>query len=99
MKETKKNKEPIAFLDLEATTISIIQLYPDYDVYHVARAMQQYSKMQYLMGVHNTDGHWILLVICLKWNLVWYLDSLRPVGRKGKLGEHDYNAVKGLLDV
>ena len=65
-----KNKDPVAFLDPAAITISVIQLHPDYAANHVARAMQQYLKVKYLMGTHNTGGHWILLNICLEWDLV-----------------------------
>jgi hypothetical protein len=98
MKETKKNKDSIACLDPEAITISVIQLHPDYAVNHVARAMQQYSKVKYLMGAHNTGGHWILLNICLEWDLVFYVDSSRPISAKGKLRSRDYSVVKQLLD-
>jgi hypothetical protein len=98
MKETMKNKDPVAFLDPEAITISVIQLHPDYAVNHVARAMQQYSKVKYLMGAHNTGGHWILLNICLEWDLVFYVDSSRPISAKGKLRSRDYSVVKQLLD-
>ena len=98
IKETKK-KEPIRFLHSEAISISVIKVHDDYVVDYVARIMQYYSKMDYLLGAHNTGDNWILLIICLKWNLVWYLDSSRPVGRKGKPRECGYSIVKGLLDV
>jgi hypothetical protein len=47
MKETMKNQDSVAFLDPKAITILDIQLHPDYAVNHVARAMQQYSKVKY----------------------------------------------------
>ena len=61
-----KKKEHIGFLDPVAIIVSVIRTHGDYVVYYVARIMQHYFKIDYLLGAHNTCGYWIILVICFK---------------------------------
>jgi amino-acid N-acetyltransferase len=88
IQETRK-KEPFGFLDPQNMMISLMEQQREFVVEYVARAMSHFSKRDYLMAAHNTGGHWILLVITTKWNLIWYLDSSR---------QHDYTFVKQILD-
>ena len=44
---------------------------------HVATVMSNSvkSKKEFIMFACNTDGHWVVVVISVKWATVWYLDS------------------------
>ena len=79
--------------------IYLIEQQREFVVEYVARAMSYFLKRDYLMAAHNTSDHSILLVISPKWNLVWCLDSSRPVvGPNSEWGQCDYTFVKQILD-
>ncbi|CAN6338265.1 unnamed protein product [Urochloa humidicola] len=37
--------------------------------------IQNAMKHDYVVGAYNTGGHWVLVIIAMKWNVLWYLDS------------------------
>ena len=47
----------------------------------------------------QTGSHYFLVVICPKWEIVWYIDSLRPLGDDGiTLGQRDFTSIKAVID-
>ncbi|RLN34372.1 hypothetical protein C2845_PM03G26130 [Panicum miliaceum] len=46
----------------------------------------------------GTGSHYFLVVICPKWEIVWYLDSNRPHNEDDTLGQRDYTTIKAVID-
>ena len=53
---------------------------------------------QVVLAVHHTGSHYFLVLICPKWEIVWYLDSVRPLNDDGSLGQRDYTSIKAVID-
>ena len=52
-----------------------------------------------VLAVHHTGSHYFLVIICSKWEIVWYMDSLRPRGDDGiSLGQSDFTSIKAIID-
>jgi hypothetical protein len=47
-------------------------------VAYFAKAMTHYKDKEILVIPFNTGNHWITLSISMKYDHVWYCDSLRP---------------------
>lgn len=107
----KENDERVGFLSLFQTSFSgvrflipgMINCYDEDNViveHNLSSEMINNSTAEYLMMCAHIIGedHWVLLVISLKWNVVWYLDSLRPSRKDNSLGARDYSKMIKLLD-
>ena len=51
-----------------------------------------------VLVAYHTCYHYFLVIICPKWEKVWYLDSIRPVQDDGSLGQRDYTSIKVVID-
>ena len=52
-----------------------------------------------VLAVHHTGSHYFLVVIYPKWEIVWYVDSVRPRGDDGiTLGQRDFTSIKVVID-
>ncbi|KAL6654638.1 hypothetical protein ACP70R_008103 [Stipagrostis hirtigluma subsp. patula] len=92
--ETKKKSQPVGFLDPQVLSLSSIEDQRDYAKSYVARQLSHYAAnkdYEYVMVPYNHAEHWILVLICLKRNLVLYLDSAISENR-------DFSILTGLLD-
>ena len=67
---------------------------------HVKTAISEVLKSSTgcVLAAHHTNSHYFLVVICPKWEIVWYLDSLRPCNDDGGLGQRDYTSIKAVID-
>lgn len=101
IKVAQSDKKPIGFLDPNPMTTTQLrggsQSKEDVAVY-MKRAFYHFhtSKKEYVMFPFNTvsslkSSHWILVVVGLKSNTVWYLDSLSHVKR-------DYSELISVID-
>ncbi|CAN6203348.1 unnamed protein product [Urochloa humidicola] len=36
----------------------------------------------YVVGAYNTGGHWVVVIIAMKFNVVWYLDSAQMTPKR-----------------
>ena len=51
------------------------------------------------LATHHTGTHYFLVVICPKWEIVWYMDTLRPRGNDViTLGQRDFTSIKAVID-
>jgi Ulp1 family protease len=59
-------------------TMTIIQTEKVEVVKYLMRAMRYYKdKREMLITPYNTGSHWVLLIILMRHNQVWYCDSNR----------------------
>ena len=69
----------IGFLDPILFSITAVQ----FQTKTVEAAIVKAMKHDYVVGAYNTGGHWVLVIIAMQWNVVWYLDSA-PICPKRK---------------
>jgi len=96
-KESKERQLGVAFIDPQQFSTSMIDKEPE----HVKSAISQVLKSSHgcVLAAHHTGSHYFLVVICPKWEIVWYLDSLRPRNDDDdSLGERDYTRIKAVID-
>lgn len=100
MKLAEFKKLPVGFIDPQVICANTIGFRRSDSVEAVARILQMNQAREVLMAVYHTGNHYLLLVISLKCETVWYLDSARPPIPDGTLrpGERDYTEIKGVLD-
>ncbi|KAG2556910.1 hypothetical protein PVAP13_8NG211901 [Panicum virgatum] len=61
----------VGFLDPQIFSTTIVQ----FKSKDVIAAIKKAMKHDYVVGAYNTGSHWALVIIAMKWNVVWYLDS------------------------
>ena len=87
-KESKKRQLGVAFIDPQQFSTTVIDRDPD----HVKSTISEVLKSATgaagcVLTAHHTGSHYLLVVICPKWEIVWYLDSQRPRNDNGSLGQ------------
>ena len=89
--KTKAKSMPVGFLDPQMMSLSTMNQDRSYVVDYVTKALQKCSRKRLIMFAHNTVGHWILVVIMLKWRKALYFDSQRSKSC-------DHSVLKQALD-
>jgi Ulp1 family protease len=57
------------------------------------------GQKEMLIVPYNTGSHWVLLIISMRHNQVWYCDSNIPTDlATGKRGTRDYSKVMAILN-
>ncbi|TVU33801.1 hypothetical protein EJB05_15609 [Eragrostis curvula] len=71
--------KPVAVLDPQCMSFSVIEKERSFTISYVEKALSlaNFSKKKYLMFACNTGGHWIAVVLSIKWCTVWYIDSMK----------------------
>ena len=71
MKQAEEMHCSVGFLDPQIFSTTIVQ----FKSKDVIAAIKKAMKHDYVVGAYNTGSHWALVIIAMKWNVVWYLDS------------------------
>ena len=95
-RESKERQLGVEFIDPQHFSASVINS----DLAHVESAFSKVlgSSLGYVLAAHHTGTYYLLVVICPKWEIVWYLDSVRPRSDDGTLGQRDYTSIKAVID-
>ena len=96
-RESKECQLGVAFIDPQDFSAGVINL----DLQHVQSAITKVlgSSPCCVLAAHHTGSHYLLVVICPKWEIVWCMDSLRPRGDDGiTLGQRDFTSIKAVID-
>jgi hypothetical protein len=97
---TRKEKDSSTYLDPQMMTMTVIQTEKVEVVKYLVRAICYYKdKKEMLIVSYNTGSHWVLLIISMRHNQVWYHDSNMPTDpATGKQGTRDYSEVMAVLN-
>ena len=74
--------------------LGVLRADEDGSIYnHVATVMSNStkSKKEFITFACNTVGHWVMVVISVKWGIVWYLDS-------NEQSKYDVDIMKTMLN-
>jgi len=96
-RESKNRQLGVEFIDPQDFSAQVINSDPQ----HVESAITKVlgSSPSCVFAAHHTGSHYFLVVICPKWEIVWYMDSLRPRGDDGiTLGQRDFTSIKAVID-
>jgi hypothetical protein len=97
---TRKGKDSPAYLDPQMMTTTVIQREKVEVMKYLMRAMRYCKdKKEMLIIPYNTCSHWVLLIISMRHNQVWYCDSNRPTNpATSKRGTSDYSEAMAVLN-
>ena len=73
MKQAEEMPCNVGFLDPQIFSATLVQ-YKSKDVITVIKRAMNHD---YVVGAYNTGSHWVLVIIAMKWNVFWYLDSAK----------------------
>lgn len=93
-KEAESKGWPVQILDPQPLTLSVVASDKDGLICNYVAKVMSISlkrKKDFLMFTCNTGGHWIVVVISLRWGTVWYVDSNQP-------SIYDIDIMKTMLD-
>ena len=88
----------IAFIDPQKFSTAIIDQHPSHAKSTISEVFKSATGAGCVLAVHHTSSHSLLVVICPKWEIVWYLDSQRPHNDNGSLGQREYTSIKAVID-
>jgi len=71
MKLAEEMKCNVGCLDPQIFSATVVQFKSNDVIQAIKKAMNH----DYVVGAFNTGSHWVLVIIAMKWNVVWYLDS------------------------
>ena len=71
MQQAEEMHRNVAFLDPQIFSATMVQFKSNYVIEAIKKAM----KHDFVVGAYNTGRQQVLVIISMKWNVVWYLDS------------------------
>ena len=96
-RESKNRQLGVEFIDPQDFSAGVINKDPQHVESTITKVLG--SSPGCVLAVHHTGSHYFLVIICSKWEIVWYMDSLRPRGDDGiSLGQSDFTSIKAIID-
>jgi len=71
--QAKEMHNNVGFLDPQVFSATMLQ----FQAKVVTQAITKAMKHDFVVGAYNTGGHWVLVIIVMKRDVVWYLDSAK----------------------
>ena len=71
MKQAEEMHCNVGFLDPQLFSATVVQFKSN----DVIQAIKKAMKHDFVVDAYNTGSQQVLVIISMKWNVVWYLDS------------------------
>ena len=71
--QAKEMHNNVGFLDPQVFSATMLQ----FQAKDVTQTITKAMKHDFVVGAYNTGGHWIVVTIAIKWDVVLYLDSAK----------------------